>query len=81
MEFKSIMEGKTFGAFVFPDAADISFVFKTIAVLGIESYVFSCFGIIRFRFRKFLASGKKKHKAEKNKNYFFQENCALSCSL
>ena len=81
MEFKSIMERKTFGAFVFPDAADISFIFETIAVLSIKSYVFSCFGIIRFCFRKILATGKKKHKTEKNKNYFFQENCALSCSL
>lgn len=80
VELKNVVEGKAFLAFVLPEAADASFVIEIIVVLSIKSYFFHCFGIKRFRFLKLLAAGKKKDETKKNKNYFFQSNCALSYS-
>lgn len=78
MEFEGIIERKFFGRFVFPIAADGSFVAEIIFILCGKNNVFSGFGIIRFCFFKFFASGKNKDKAKNQKNNFFQNQCVLS---
>ena len=78
MEFEGIIEREFFGRFVFPIAADGSFVAEIIFILCGKNNVFSGFGIIRFCFFKFFASGKNKDKAKNQKNNFFQNQCVLS---
>ena len=78
MEFKSFVERKTFGGFVFPAAANGMFVVEIIFILGGENNLFFGFGIKRFCFFKFSAAGKNKDKAKNQKNNFFQNQCVLS---
>ena len=78
MEFEGVIKRKTFGRFIFPIAADGSFVAEIIFILCGKNNVFSGFGIIRFCFFKFFASGKNKDKAKNQKNNFFQNQCVLS---
>lgn len=77
MKFESIVERKFFKAFVFPKAADAAFIVETIFIFGIQNYVFSCFGRIRFRFLEFFTSGEEENKTKKNKDDLFQNNASF----
>ena len=78
MELEGIIKRKFFGSFVFPIAANGDFVAEIIFILCGKNNVFSGFGIIRFCFFKFFASGKDKDEAKNQKNNFFQNQCVLS---
>lgn len=73
VELEGIVEIDFTVGFVVPDAEDIAFVIKVIFILGSEAYFIEGIGIIRLCFLQFSAAGKKKRKAKKNQNNFFQK--------
>ena len=77
MELESIIEGKFFGRFVFPVAANRDFVAEIIFILCGKNNVLSGLGIIRFGFFEFFTSGKNKDEAKNQKNDFFQNNASF----